>query len=374
MSREGGQVRAAEAGRRARPTYTLIWEEPAKTGSTCIENDSQLRIILMIRRFSPIVLGVVALVATGCSTSSADDQGQSDRPQVVATTPQLVDFARQVGGEDIEVIEVLEAGVDPHDFEPTAADIETLATAEVIVHNGVGLEDWFAPTIESAGPEGEVVDASTGVKLRSATDAEDDGAHEDAHEHDAGDGAEDHGQEDGHEHGPNDPHIWQNPLNAKIMVENVSGALIEALPSQAQAIESRTTDYLAQLDELDAEIEEQMSQLDNKQLVTNHEAFGYFVDRYDMDYVGSVVPSFDSQAELSSAQINELVEEIKETETKAIFVESSLPANAAETIAREAGVEVISGDDSLYGDSVGPSGSYIDAMRHNSQVIFDNLS
>jgi ABC-type Zn uptake system ZnuABC Zn-binding protein ZnuA len=128
---------------------------------------------------------------------------------------------------------------------------------------------------------------------------------------------------------------------------------------------------------LDADVAAQLATLTNKKLVTNHDAFGYYVARYGLDFVGAVVPSFDSQAELSQQDINQLVAAVKAQGVKAIFSESSLPPKAAEAIAKEAGVKVVEGDGALYGDSLGPEGgdaaTYIAMVEHNTKVIVDNL-
>ena len=111
--------------------------------------------------------------------------------------------------------------------------------------------------------------------------------------------------------------------------------------------------------------------------MTNHDAFGYYVDRYRLQFVGSVIPSLDTSAELSAKQLNDLVAKIKATGTKAIFAETSLPPKSAEAIAKQAGVKVIGGEDALYGDSIGaegtPQGTYLGAERHNTQVIVTAL-
>jgi len=117
--------------------------------------------------------------------------------------------------------------------------------------------------------------------------------------------------------------------------------------------------------------------LANKQLVTNHDAFGYYVARYGLDFVGSIIPSFDSQAELSAADIAGVVKRIRATGVKAVFSETSLPPKTAEAIGRDAGVTVVAGDDALYGDSLGPPGSdgdtYLKMLRHNTREIVEHL-
>jgi zinc/manganese transport system substrate-binding protein len=161
------------------------------------------------------------------------------------------------------------------------------------------------------------------------------------------------------------------------MVRNIENALVEADPDGADVYHAGADDYVAQLQELDAEVSEQLSQLTNRQLVTNHEAFTYYAARYDLEFVGAIIPSFDTQAELSTQEVNDLVAEIRATGVKAVFSETSLPPDTAQTIASEAGVEVVTGDEALYGDSLGPEGSpgatYIGAIRHNTETIVAHL-
>jgi ABC-type Zn uptake system ZnuABC Zn-binding protein ZnuA len=219
-----------------------------------------------------------------------------------------------------------------------------------VIQNGVGLEKWLKTTIDSAAPRGEIVDASKGVKIRSGAGAD---------------------EKEG------DPHIWFAPANAKIMVANVTKALVAADPSGASTYEANQRAYDTQLDALDGEIASELSGLTNRKLVSNHDAFGYYVDRYGLEFVGSVIPSFDTQAELSSNDISDLVRKIRSQGVKAVFSEASLPPKTAEAIASQAGVKVVEGDNALFGDSLGPPGSdgdtYLKMQRHNTKVIVENL-
>jgi ABC-type Zn uptake system ZnuABC Zn-binding protein ZnuA len=178
--------------------------------------------------------------------------------------------------------------------------------------------------------------------------------------------------------GQPDPHIWQNPRNAMVMAANIEGALAAADPADADVYRTNLAAYTKQLQALDAEVQRQLDSLANKKLVTNHDAFGYYIDRYGLQFVGSIIPSFDTSAELSGRDIRDLVAKIKATRVKAVFSETSLPPKTAETIAREAGVKVVEGEDALYGDSLGPPGSdgdtYLKMVRHNTRTIVHNLS
>lgn len=294
---------------------------------------------------------LVAMAALRCSDGPGDGADPPDgRLRVVATTTQTADFARVVGGDRVQVYGVLKPNVDPHDFEPSPVDLDALGRADVMVRNGVGLEDWFADVIRSAEAEGAVVDASAGVPLRRS--------------------GSDEGEAD-------DPHIWHNPRYAMRMVTNIESAFSAADPPGDAAYRENAQRYVGALEALDAEIEAQTGALANRKLVTNHDAFGYFVDRYRFEFVGSIIPTFDTQAELSGREVSDLVARIRDTGVKAVFSESSLPPRTAESIGREAGVRVVAGEDALYGDTLGPPGSdgatYLEMMRHNARVIVDGL-
>jgi zinc/manganese transport system substrate-binding protein/manganese/iron transport system substrate-binding protein len=295
---------------------------------------------------------VTAIFVSGCGSSHSKSSAPSARAvKVVTTTTQITDFVRSIGGADVDVHPVLTANVDPHDYEPTPADLDAIAKADVIVKNGVSLEKWFDQTIIDAHPKGTIVDASQGITVRSGN----------------GTAQEKEG----------DPHIWHNPQNAKVMVTTIARALAVADPAAKVRFDANLASYTTQLDALDGQITQQINALTNKKLVTNHDAFGYYVDHYGLDYVGSVIPSFDTQAELSPQDINDLVAKIKATGVKAVFSEASLPPKTAEAVAGEAGVKVVAGEDALYGDTLGPPGSdgdtYLKMMMHNTKVIVDNL-
>ncbi|MFL6266012.1 MAG: metal ABC transporter substrate-binding protein [Actinomycetes bacterium] len=294
------------------------------------------------------VLG--AVLAGGCAREQPAGSADGTKGRilrVVATTTQVADFATNVGGDRIRVTNLLKPGIDPHDYEPSPADVEAIAHADLVLENGAGLETWLHDTITSSGFQGPLVDTSHGVRLRQLG-------------------------------GATDPHIWQNPRNAERMAANIERGLAAADPSAATTFQANLAAYTRQLQALDSEVQRQIDSLANKRLVTNHDAFGYYIDRYGLQLVGSVIPSFDTSAELSGRDIRDLVARIKATRVKAVFSETSLPPRTAETIGREAGVKVVTGEDALYGDTLGPRGSdgdtYIKMIRHNTRTIVSNLS
>jgi ABC-type Zn uptake system ZnuABC Zn-binding protein ZnuA len=302
----------------------------------------------MGRRVALLAACLTVLLAAGCSGSGGAGSGAEEgRLLVVATTTQVADLAANVGGDRVRVTSLLRPGIDAHDYEPSPADIDALAHADLVLQNGVGLEEWLGDTIESSGFDGPVVDTSQGVRLRLVG-------------------------------GEPDPHIWQDPRNAQVMAANIERGLAAADPAGAAAYEAGLAAYTKELRALDAEVGRQVGSLANRKVVTNHDAFGYYLDRYGLELVGSVIPSFDSSAELSGRDIRDLVAKIRATRVKAVFSETSLPPRAAETIGGEAGVEVVVGEDALYGDALGPPGSdgdtYLKMIRHNTATIVSNLS
>ena len=286
------------------------------------------------------VLGLAGFGLTGCS---APARATTTPPTVVATTTQTADFVRVIGGAGVNVYDIMRAGVDPHNYEPTAADLHHITIAAVIVTNGLGLEPWFVRARRATTPKGIVVTATSGVPLRG-----------------------------------DDPHVWLNPAYAKIMVTNIADAMTRALPAKASLFAANLAAYTMELDALDQEISAQVASLPNRKMVTNHDAFGYFIERYGFDYVGSVIPSFDTSTDLSTREVRKLVSNINAEQVRAIFSEASIPPKAARAIATEAGVKIVDGENALFGDSLGTLGSdgdtYLKMMRHNARTIVMALS
>jgi ABC-type Zn uptake system ZnuABC Zn-binding protein ZnuA len=298
------------------------------------------------------VLAALGLFACGTPERSPAAGGAGEKLKVVATTTQVADFVRNVGGDRIALTQILKPNVDPHDYEASPADVAAIAEADVVVKNGVGLEAFLDDAVSSAGFDGTVVDASTGVTIRAGGDAE---------------------EREG------DPHIWHDPRNAARMVRTIADGLAAADPADKAAYEANATAYTGKIDALDKDIQRRIDALPagQRKLVTNHDAFGYYVQRYRLQFVGSIIPSFDSSAELSGTDLGDLVAKIKATGVKAIFSESSLPPKTAETVGKEAGVTVVGGEDALYGDTLGPAGSdgatYLTMMEHNTRTIVGAL-
>ena len=312
----------------------------------------------------PTLLASAALALTGCAAGTiagADDATVG--LTVVATTTQVADFTRNIVGDasGVDLTQLIQPNQSAHSYDPSAADLTALGAADVLVINGVGLEEWLDDAIAASGFDGMLIDADAGITISEI------GA------------GEDHAQdEDAHAHGGGDPHIWTDVRNAQTIVRTVTDGLATADADNAVDFETNATAYTAKLRALDSWIRTNVDTVpeSDRLLVSNHDALGYFTAAYHIDYVGSVIPSFDDNAEPSAAEIDSLVAAVRATGVAAVFSEASLSPKTAETIATEAGVTVYSGDDALYVDSLGPEGSagdtYIKAQLHNATVMLDS--
>ena len=318
------------------------------------------------------VLAIGALALASCASPGASGADGGSGPSIVATTTQVGDFTRELVGSTAEVTQLLRPAQSAHGFDPSAAQLLALADADALVVNGAGLESWLDDAVSASGFDGVLIDASTGIELFGTGDHDEEA---DAATDTEADEASDH---DGHDPGDGNPHIWTDPELAEHMVENIAQGLTEVPGIDAAAVDANEEAYVGKLDALDTWIQENVDTVPAEQrlLVTNHDAFTYFIDAYGLTFVGSVIPSFDDNAEPSAAEIDDLVAKIRATGVQAVFSEASISPKAAETIAREAGVTVYSGDDALYGDSLGTAGSpgetYLGSQVHNATLILES--
>ncbi|TFC92732.1 zinc ABC transporter substrate-binding protein [Cryobacterium sinapicolor] len=323
----------------------------------------------------PTLAAVAALTLVGCAPTggSAAESAAGDL-RVVATTTQVADLTRSVVGDaaGVSVTQLIQPNQSAHSYDPSVADLTALGQADVLVINGVGLEEWLDAAINASGFDGVTIDSDEGIEIQDiAAGAEpaDDEAHAD--EGGATDDAE-------HSHEGGNPHIWTDVANAETMVGTIAAGLSGAQPDLAGDFEANATTYTGRLAELDEWIRTNIDAVPVEQrlLVSNHDAFGYFTEAYGITYVGSIIPSFDDNAEPSAAAIDELVAAITATGVKAVFSEASISPKAADTIASEAGVTVYSGEDALYSDSLGATGSdgasYIGSQLHNVGLILES--
>lgn len=286
-----------------------------------------------------VAAGLVVTTA-GCSSAG------SDRPLVAVTTNILGDVVTEVVGDAADVMVLMPAGADPHSFEVSAKEAAQLRTADLVVENGLGLEEGVARHVEAA--------ASNGVPVFTAGD------HVDALEWTTEDDS-----------GP-DPHLWTDPERMVDVVEALDADLRDA------GVEPTGTDaYLDELATLDDEMTDAFAGIpeDRRALVTNHHVFGYLADRYGFRVVGAVIPSGTTLASPSAADLRDLAAAIDEAGVPTIFADLSQPARLAEVLADEVDVHVrirSLATESLTED--GDASTYLGMMRSNTDAMVAGLS
>jgi ABC-type Zn uptake system ZnuABC Zn-binding protein ZnuA len=464
------------------------------------------------RLFSIVVLlTLAALFLAACgSAPSADSAPEAVATEAVAAETAsikvlavetfLADIAQNVAGDRLKVESLMPLGVDPHAFEPTPQDVVKIADSNLLIVNGAGFEEWLANTLDNAGGERSVIEASAGLTSREAREGEEAvmSPEEKAEEicvdlegktaeeeivaggdsagavelHHAEEAGEDHehehelelltlkltatadgsnagyvkfdveedgeyiiaanggtiqvtgvdgsgmeveetvpvncggldgsvildlepgeyviglsgvafestsfiaGSAGGHHHHEGDPHFWLDPLSVVKYVENIRDGLIAADPDGKDIYTQNTAAYIAQLNDLNGWIEQQVSVIpvERRLIVTNHESFGYFADRYDFKIIGTIIPSVSTGSSPSAQQMARLVDHIREAGAIAIFLETGSNPNLAEQISEETGAKVVS---DLYTHSVTEAGgnapTYIEMMKYNVTQIVEAL-
>lgn len=330
------------------------------------------------KRMAATAAALIALggFAAGCGSSGDGDSG---KVKVAATTTQVADFVAQVGGEEIELTGILKSNTDPHDYEPRPSDVEAVAGAQTVFRSGGHLDEWADQLVEDSGSDATVVDLSTGLPVElHGGEHEHEGEGEEAHSHE-GEEADSHEGEEAHDHEGEevDPHWWHDPVNVAAAVEEVERALAEASPGNADYFQQNADEYVAQVKQLQKQIAECVKAVpaNERKIVTDHDAFGYFTNRFGIETVGTVIPALTTQAQPSAGDLADLEETIREENVKAVFPESSVSPKLAEAIARDTGVST---EYTLYGDTLGPEGSdgatWLEMMRTNADNVVRGMT
>lgn len=268
--------------------------------------------------------------------------------RVVASFTVLADMVRQIGGSHVEVRSLVGPNGDPHVYEPTPQDGEALAQASVIVVSGLGLEGWMDRLIRASGTHATVVVASTGIATRRML--------EDKEE-------------------ITDPHAWNSAANGVIYAENITRALILADPRHGADYRAQGDAYEVQLRKLDAWAREAVGRLpvNQRSVITSHDAFGYMGAAYSIHFLAPV--GFSTESEASASAVAELIDQIRHTRIRAVFLENSNDPRLVEQIASETGVRL---GGTLYAESLsaadGPAPTYASMFRYNIETLLRGMS
>jgi zinc/manganese transport system substrate-binding protein len=281
------------------------------------------------------VLAAAALLALGAAGCGAGG-GTGGRPGVVASTTQLGDIVRAIGGDGVHVTQILRPNTDPHDYEPRPDDVLRTADAALVVESGRGLDHWMEEVVRQSGGSPAILVAADRVP------------------------------------GERDPHWWHDPRNVEAVVPAIRDALADADPAGRRGYAARAAAYLAKVRALDAGIRGCLAGVPPaaRKLVTDHDAFGPFARRYGIRVVGAVLPAQTTQAQPSAGALAELARVIARERVRAVFPEHSLNPKLVRAIAARTGATA---KYELYGDTLGPAGSdgatYLAMERHNADAM-----
>jgi manganese/iron transport system substrate-binding protein len=305
---------------------------------------------------SRLMLVIVVAVAglTGCDQGINPENGgtqpeQDDRPDVVTTSTMITDWTAQIGGDAVDLMGILEAGADPHIYEPVPADSAAFEEAELILYNGYNLEPNLIRMINAAGVDARKVAVAEVVEPRDM-DYE--------------------GQQVA------DPHVWGDVENVVPMVELIRDELIEVSPDNADQFTANAEAYIAALERLDQWITQQIATIpaERRQLVTTHDAFEYYATAYGLEVAGTLI-GISTEEQPSAQTVQQLADSIETLGIPTIFAETTINPRLITTVAEEAGVQLSPTE--LYSDSLGAPGSagdtYINMMVSNTRAIVEGL-
>ncbi len=332
------------------------------------------------RALSILVLAVTLIVvASGCGTEEPTEAGsdQADLPTIVATTNILGDVVAEMVGEQANVVTIMPVGADPHDFQPSAQQVDQLLNADALIINGGGFEEGLLDVIDSAEQAG--VPTFRSLEAVSTINFDDEGHDDEGHDDDGDDEHSDdeHG-DDEHGHDGVDPHFFTDPARMADAVNGIESFLIDEVAGlNADLLADSVATYEGELEALDAEVSELVAEVpvEDRILVMNHDVFSYFAERYDFEFVGAAIPTGTTVGSASANDLANLADTIEAEGVPAIFTETSSSSELVDTLAAEVGNDVAVVE--LYAESLGQPDSeaatYLDMMRTNATRIVDAL-
>jgi zinc transport system substrate-binding protein len=304
-----------------------------------MNNQVKLSIIAIIV-LVPLASFSVWATDSGLQTNQKDN---SNEINAIASFYPLYDFAKQVGQDKVDVQLLVPTGVEPHDWEPTIQDVQQMQKSNLIIINGIGFENWVH-SLEELNYSGTIVDTSIGIIIRDS---------EIIDEHET----------DEHDHESGDPHIWLNPVLAKIQVQNIADSFSQQDPQNQQFYQTNAKSYIKKLDNLDNKIRKELSTC-NRDFIAFHDAFSYFADEYEL-HQHTIISSNDPHAEPTAKTLENVINTARELQIQIIFTEESVDTRVSNVIANEISGKILV----LSPIETGIDGNYISRMTQN----LDNL-
>ena len=308
-----------------------------------------------------LLLVIPMLITMGCSKDNNTNESTTnsqDKIKIYTSIYPLYDFATKVGGDKVDVANLVPAGTEPHDWEVSTSDIVNLEKSDMLIYNGAGIENWTDKIINTLENKDIVyVKTSEGLDIHKIS--------EDEHDHDHSD--------DGHNHGIYDPHTWLSIKNAKKEMENIKNALVEYDPENADYYEQNYETYAKKFDDLDKKYSDTLGKVKNKTIIVAHEAFGYLCSDYDIVQEG--IEGLTPDSEPDPARMSEIIKFAKENNVKTIFFEELVSPKVAETIAKEinAKTAVLNPLEGLTEEQINNGEDYFTIMEKNLEALYESM-
>jgi len=287
-----------------------------------------------------IVIPLSSIAVYGTDSNQQFTIADNSKLQVISSFYTLHEFSQNIGQEKVDVTLLVPAGVAPHDWGPTIKDVQRMQKSDLIIINGIGFENWV-DNLDETDYQGVIVDTSNGILVRNFD------------------------QEQINSSG--DPHIWLNPVYAKIQVQNIANAFSNSDPDNQQYYQSNAAQYIEQLDLLDLKIRNKLSDC-NQDFVAFHDAFSYFADEYNLNQ-HTIISSNSPHGEATAKTLEEVISTSRELNIKVIFSEENVNTRTSEIIANEIGGKVLV----LSTLEIFSDGTYISKMTENLSNLEEAL-
>ncbi len=283
-----------------------------------------------------IVIPLSSIIVYGTNTNQQFTINDNSKLQVISSFNPLHEFSQKVGQEKIDVTLLVPVGVEPHDWEPTIKDVQQMQKSDLIIINGIGFENWV-DSLRENNYQGKIIDTSNEIPIKTLDDSS------------------------------GDPHIWLNPVFAKIQVQNIANAFSNLDPENKQYYQSNAVEYIKELDLLDSKIRTELSSCNND-FVAFHEAFSYFADEYDLNQ-HTIISSTNSHGEVTAKTLENIISTSKELGIKVIFNEEAIDTRTSDVIANEIDGKVLV----LSPLEISSDETYISKMTENLENLKEAL-